>query len=81
MASILRRLVLGPIPRVSEGEALQIARSWYRQQGWEWLEPVTVNSRRGAWLVATHVGFRGLNGYIKIDNQAGRVLSTEYYPR
>lgn len=77
----IRRLLYGPKAAVSSAEAFRIAREKCEAEGWSWREPVEVNPKRGAWLVRTHVGSRGANAFITIDNQSGKVVRAEYYPR
>jgi hypothetical protein len=67
-------------------EAIRAARLVVEQQGWTWLEPVSVNKsrcllRKPRWRIATNSHARGCNAIIEIDDKTGAVLSKSYLPR
>jgi len=69
-------------------ELLSIAQEAAGQQGWPWLEPVSVTKLRRwilfgpvEWQVMTNTNFRGGNIFVVIDDRTKKVLRRGYSSR
>jgi len=69
---------------MSEAEALALARRISEQEGWPFLEPISIVFRKrwlgrgGTWTIHTHIN--SMNGHvgITIDDQTGAILEKRY---
>ncbi|MEJ2211335.1 MAG: hypothetical protein P8129_20165 [Anaerolineae bacterium] len=69
-------------PRVSEEEAVAIARETCEKLGWRFLEPVHITACLGMWTVRTGWGhYIDANATIKINGRTGQVVSAKYSSR
>jgi hypothetical protein len=69
--------------------AIQTARTLAGEKGWPWVEPLMVEDGRRFivfgrrfWRVTTNSQYAdiGCNVHVQIDDQTGRVLSSDYAP-
>ena len=69
--------------------AIQIARTLAEQNGWPWVEPLLVEDGRRFlvcgkrfWRVTTNFRYAdiGCNVHVQIDDETGRILSSDYTP-
>lgn len=74
-------------PRLSEEQAIVIARAVARDHGWTWLEPAVADWIPGdrqdtdAWEVTSNASGRGTNVRVRIDDRTGAVLEKAFLPR
>jgi hypothetical protein len=59
--------------KVSERQALEIAKETCRSQGWEWKDP-RILLREGEYCVVTNSSERGLSAMVFIDRLTGKVM-------
>ena len=74
---------------MTRDEVIQIARTAAEKEGWPWAEPLLVEderrfilSGRRFWRVTTNFKYAdiGCNVHVQIDDETGRVLSSDYPP-
>jgi hypothetical protein len=82
---MIRKVILVTMTRE---EALQSAHLIVEQQGWPWLEPVSVVKKRKyilfgpkRWRIATNVGPRGANALIEVADSTGTAVTKKFLPR
>ena len=66
---------------LSPEEARSIAIEICARRGWEFLEPVRIESGLWSWLITTHAGHLGCSARIKVSRRTGKVLCAGYTPR
>jgi hypothetical protein len=68
---------------MTEQEAIEIAKKFAEDQGWDWIEPVRAEYRRpwfgkgGWWNIWDDQLTIGGNSYIKIDDTTGKVIEKQ----
>ena len=74
---------------MTRDEVTQIARTAAEKEGWPWAEPLLVEDERRFilfgrrfWRVTTNSRYAdiGCNVHVQIDDETGRVLSSDYAP-
>ena len=74
---------------MTRNETIQVARTEVKREGWPWVEPLWVEEKRQFmlfgkryWRIATNTKYvdMGCNVHICIDDQTGKILSSEYTP-
>jgi hypothetical protein len=74
--------------RLTQDQALEIAKAAAEAEGWPWEGPFGIWSEkthvlvgRRVWHVYSHAGTRGENVLIRIDDTTGEVVGKRYLPR
>lgn len=74
-------------PRVTEGEAIAIARAAAEQEGWAWVEPALATFRQpwfgkgGRSEIFSNALGLGAKARVVVDAQTGAILEKGYVPR
>lgn len=81
----------GVATKITEQEALKIARHIADENQWVWLEPVDVQLKQAGglfsksklqiWHVTTNAKSRGANIWVQIDAESGQILKQAFNPR
>ena len=73
---------------MTRDEIVQLARVAVEEEGWPWLEPVSVAAARRflffgrrTWRVTTNCDSIGCNAQIRIDDATGEIASKGFVPR
>lgn len=67
--------------KISETDALAIAKRLCEQKDWPWLEPIKIKLKQGQWLIHTNYGNRGANCHLVVDANTGSIIKKAYFPR
>jgi len=76
-----------PGVRVTEDEAIAIARTAAEQEGWAWVEPALATFRQpwfgkgGRWEIFSNARGLGAKARVVVDAQTGAILEKGYVPR
>lgn len=72
MLRFLRRILFMPPPKISQLQALELARKECEQRGWEFKDPQVMEKLRGWWI---WIDCRSkISPFVFIDNQNGKTL-------
>jgi hypothetical protein len=81
VVSILRRWRLLPLPRISQEEAVRVARAECERQAWPWSEPVVTHEGVAYWHFRTNADSLGGNVNVFIDARTGAVQKSAFARR
>lgn len=68
-------------PKITQIEAIEIAKAMCERLSWPWLEPIQAKYSFGKWVVDTNCGQRGANVKIIIDGENGNIINSNFLPR
>ncbi len=71
---------------MTDTEALDLAKQIAADNGWVWLEPISVRYKKrwlrgSVWIINSNTNERGCNVHIEIDASSGRVINASFWPR
>jgi len=72
--------------RMTENEAINIAREFAAEKGWPWLPPIKTERKEvgpinDVYVIRTHDTWYGMNVIITVDMASGHVVKGIYLPR
>lgn len=81
MVGLLRRAGLLPKPKVSQEEALELARAEARARGWPWHGRVHVHEGLLNWYFMTNADFIGGNVNVWVNSRTGAIRKAGFARR
>ena len=67
-------------PRVTQEDALRIAREECERRGWPWVEPIGVSRHLLGYEILTNMRSLGQNATIRVSGRSGIVVQASFLP-